>query len=52
MTDFLSEPCVTVDDEITLERWKRGKQKKKDKHISLSSNISFENEVKKKTFFG
>lgn len=28
MTDFLSEPCVTVDDGIILERWKGGKEEK------------------------
>ena len=52
MTDFLSEPCVTIDDGIILEIWKGGKEKKNYKQISLSRNISFENEVKKETFSG
>lgn len=51
MTDFLSESCVTVDDCITLEKWKGGKEKKNNKQISLSSNISFENEVNKRRHF-
>ena len=46
MADFLSEPCVIVNDGLALKRQKGGKERKNDKQISLSSNICFENEVK------
>lgn len=44
MPDFLSEQCVTytMHDTLKTEKSKR----KMTTHISLSSNVSFENKVK------